>query len=208
MNPSNQKLKIGLFGGSFNPIHEGHVQSAKELLKNLNLNNIIFIPALISPHKLDQEIVSKKHRLKMVELALKEYPYFSTSSFELENEKISFSVNTVKYYRSLYPSAQLYFLLGSDVISSLDKWYKIDEIFNLCQIIIYDRAGYENNQELILYSSFSKKYKQNLMENYIRMSVPKISSTQLRRAIKEKKSVEKFIPKDVYRYIIENLVYT
>ena len=130
-------MKICLFGGSFNPIHKGHIKIAKEAIKQLDLDELIFIPCQKNPFKKDINYASGEDRKKMIELVLEDK--MSISDFEIKRQGISYTIDTVKYFKNKYPNDELYLLIGSDNLLKLSKWKDIDEISNLIQIVVFKR---------------------------------------------------------------------
>ncbi len=149
-------MKICLFGGSFNPIHKGHIKIANEAIKQLNLDKLIFIPCQKNPFKKDVNYISGENRKKMIELVLEDK--MTVSDFEIKRQGISYTIDTVKYFKNKYPNEELYLLIGSDNLSKLSKWKNIDEISNLIQIIIFKREKQINKINI-------KKYNCKLINN-------------------------------------------
>lgn len=101
--------KIGLFGGTFNPLHNGHIELAKNSIVSLNLDAVVFVPNYLSPFKSDQLILDDFHRFKMIELTLKNYINFFVSDFEIKSKNISYTINTIKYFQSTFPKKNLFY---------------------------------------------------------------------------------------------------
>lgn len=202
-----KKIKIGLFGGSFNPIHLGHLEAANIINKKLKLDKLFFIPNFISPHKINNQIASVKDRLEMINLAIKEFNNFKISEYEVNNKNISYSIDTINYYRLLYPTAELYFLTGSDIIRKLESWYKINEIFEKCTFVIFTRPEFESINDLIRVSALRNDHKISLLKNKINLKTNNISSSNVRLNIHNGKNIKKFVPYDVYKYIIDKNMY-
>ena len=202
-----KKIKIGLFGGSFNPIHLGHLEAANIINKKLKLDKLFFIPNFISPHKINNQIASVKDRLEMINLAIKEFNNFKISEYEVNNKNISYSIDTINYYRLLYPTAELYFLTGSDIIRKLESWYKINEIFEKCTFVIFTRPEFESINDLIRVSALRNDHKISLLKNKINLKTNNISSSNVRLNVYNGKNIKKFVPYDVYKYIIDKNMY-
>ena len=202
-----KKIKIGLFGGSFNPIHLGHLEAANIINKKLKIDKLFFIPNFISPHKINNQIASVKDRLEMINLAIKEFNNFKISEYEVNNKNISYSIDTINYYRLLYTTAELYFLTGSDIIRKLESWYKINEIFEKCTFVIFTRPEFESINNLIRVSALRNDHKISLLKNKINLKTNNISSSNVRLNVYEGKNIKKFVPYDVYKYIIDKNMY-
>ena len=182
--------RILIYGGSFDPIHNGHINIAKEIMLALNIDRVIFEPALAPRWKTPN--VEAKHRLEMLKIAISKYPCFEYDLFEFNSHsEENYSIDTIRYFKNKYPNDELYFLIGYDQLDKLDKWYKIDELSKLTRIVAYNRSGYDKNQGNI------EKYHVLLVEG------PQfdVSSTEVR----ELKSID--VDEDVLHYILMNKLY-
>ena len=133
--------KIGLFGGSFNPIHKYHINIAEVALTALDLDQIIFIPTNYSPFKDEKDSLNKEHRCNMLELVMEDYAKFELSKFELMKEGPSYTINTVKYFLSKKVGSELFLIMGEDSFETINKWYSYREILNSTNIIVYPRLN-------------------------------------------------------------------
>ncbi|VEU77862.1 nicotinate-nucleotide adenylyltransferase [Mycoplasmopsis columbinasalis] len=133
-------MKIGLFGGSFNPVHKGHLEIARLASKQLELDQIIFIPAAKNPFKKKQSIADSQDRINMLNLALADEPNFTVSEFETKRGGVSYTFETIRYFRQKFPNDQLFFLMGSDLLPKLNKWEYIEEIAANCQLVAFRRS--------------------------------------------------------------------
>lgn len=149
-------MKIGIFGGSFNPIHKGHIKIAEESIKELNLDKFYFVPAFKSPFKSKEKYVDVSHRINMINLVK---PHKTkVSLFEANRKGTSYTIDTIKYFKNKYPNDELYLIIGSDNVYKLNKWKDIDEISKLTKIIIFKREG--NFSKINI-----KKYNAKLLNN-------------------------------------------
>ncbi len=181
---------IVLFGGSFDPIHNGHLAIAKYSLKCFNADKVIFILAKNPRWKQASDV---KHRYGMLKLALKNEPLFEISDYEIkQNSPVSYSIDTVKYYRNLYKNDNLYFIIGFDQLDQLDEWHDIEKISKLVKIVAFARRGYPKNHEAI------KKFNVKVIETMVRAD---ISSTKIRVL----KSLD--TTREIIDYIIDNDLY-
>ena len=199
--------KIGLFGGSFDPIHLGHLQIARDLNQVLHLDRFIFVPALTAPHKQEGSEVSEYHRYNMVEQAVNEYQIGEVSRLEIERGGISFSIDTVLHYQHTYPHAQIFFFIGSDSLTHFDSWYRVSDLLKVCQVVTFIRPGYGLLKSIIDKMKFTQEQKDQLLEHSVTISEIEISSTQVRDAIRTKKSFNHLVPKCVKNYIVDNSLY-
>lgn len=139
MNPS--PLKIGLYGGTFDPIHNGHLLLARDALERLKLSKIVFIPANLSPHKLRKPPAPADIRCEMIQAAIEGEKYFELDRCEVEREGPSYTVDTARLYREKFPEAQLYYLVGDDNLEELNTWREVDQLKELVQFVVLTRAG-------------------------------------------------------------------
>jgi len=134
-------MKIGLFGGTFNPIHLGHLRSAEEVREAFALDYIYFVPAAQPPHKSGSELAAATHRLKMVELAVADNPCFSASAIELQRPGTSYSVDTIRHFLTVFQPASLLFIIGIDAFRELATWKDYTLIPTLCDLLVTSRPG-------------------------------------------------------------------
>ena len=196
-------MKIGLFGGSFNPIHDGHIHLAKSINDEVRLDKIIFIPSKISPHKSNKEYVSNEHRFNMCKLAIQDIPNFEVSDFELSREGISYSIYTVRYFKEKYPTDELYLLIGSDMLLTFNEWKEYQEIMSKVTLAVISR---ENGD----YDTLLKKSKE--LSKYGKIIIPKVSpievsSTGIRKNIRFNKDYSCNLNEKVVQYIKSNNLY-
>ncbi|WP_277218694.1 nicotinate-nucleotide adenylyltransferase [Peptoniphilus vaginalis] len=196
--------KYGIFGGSFNPIHYGHLMICEYIKDEMGLDKVIFIPTGNPPHK-DLE-VSAKDRYEMVRLAISPNPDFEISDIETTRVKMSYTVDTIRELKKIYREEKLYFLIGLDSIFQLKTWMKIGDLSKEIEFVVALRPGYINKEEInreidFLRENFGTKV------NLINTPLYEISSTDLRDRIREGKSLRYLIPKKVLDYIEESGFY-
>lgn len=212
-------MKTGIIGGTFNPIHNGHLNIADELLINYQLDRIIFIPAALPPHKKDDAILSFAHRLTMVQLATAHYNQFEPSDIEAKRSDKSYSVDTLNVLHQLYPGDQFYFLIGMDSLKSLHTWYKYTHLFDLCHLVVARRPGVKNQtldtvlpvaiREQFCYNSKLKTFCHNSGHQLIFLedTFLDISSTQIRANIADNQAIDSLVPPSVAEYIKTHHLY-
>ncbi|MAS98431.1 MAG: nicotinate (nicotinamide) nucleotide adenylyltransferase [Kiritimatiellaceae bacterium] len=199
--------KIGLFGGSFDPIHLGHLQIAKDLNEVLHLDRFIFVPALTAPHKKEGSKVSEHHRYTMVQQAVNECKFGEVSRVEIERGGLSFSIDTVLHYQHRYPQAQIFFFIGSDSLTHFDSWYRVADLLNACQVVTFVRPGYGLLKSRIDEMKLTREQKDCLFEKRVTISEIAISSTQVRDAIQTGNPFNHLVPACVKNYIVDNSIY-
>jgi len=194
-----KKYSIGIFGGTFNPIHNVHLKMAKRAQKKLGLEKIIFVPSARPPHKKIKGKVSPYQRYQMTCLALKPFPGFFCSSKELKHPGKSYSVETVESFQKRFGrKARFFFIIGSDSLAELFTWKKIDKLLGLCKFVVFRRP------------KFPLKLKNRYLKDRVRViSMPpqEVSSTEIRKRIKEGRSISRLVPRDVARFIQQRKLY-
>lgn len=189
-------MRIGILGGTFNPVHSGHLHMAKVALRKLRLRAVIFVPTFIPPHKRVRANISAEDRVRMLQLALEGNKRFTISLYEIRRKGISYSINTIKYFKKKYGSnAELFFLIGADSLMGLKTWKSIKRLLELAQFVVIPRPGFN-----------AKKAPSNIIE--IRTLGKDISSAAVRKLIKKGRSIKRFVPKKVFRYIKRRGLYT
>ena len=189
-------MKIGILGGTFNPIHLGHIKLAEESVKALNLDKLIFVPAYQPPHKLpDEKIISFNDRYHMIKLAMKGMPLFELSDIEGKRKGTSYSINTIKEFKKIYGSnTDLFFITGSDSLEELEHWKDIDEIKKLCTLVIATRPGYIVPPKVP-------------NATIIKVNTPDISSSTIRSLIKQNLPFNHLISPSTHTHITTNNLY-
>lgn len=202
-------MKIGIMGGTFNPIHLGHLIIAQILSEKNRIDKVLFIPCALPPHKTDKELIDKKHRLAMVELAIKSNPRFEASDIETKKEVKSYSIDTLKELKKIYKDGEFYFFIGEDGLADMHTWKNIKELVTLCQFVIakrfyQPRINYLEAQKKF----FDEKTIANFKENIIETNLIDISSSEIRKKISKNKSIKYLVLEAVEQYIRENKLYT
>ena len=133
--------RIGLFGGSFNPIHSGHINLAVSVMEKLMLDKVIFIPSGLAPHKSSSEYADSADRLEMCRLATEEYESFEVSDYEINKSGKSYSVYTVEHFRKIFPDDELFLMVGSDMLLTFDTWFRYEDILKNAVLAAVSRNG-------------------------------------------------------------------
>lgn len=188
--------KVCIIGGSFNPIHIGHLILANTVLEELNLDEMIFVPCYIQPLKGDKDFASSTHRLEMVKLAIQSNPEFTLSDIEINRKGKSYTVDTLKFFKKKYEN--LYFVIGADNIKDFHKWKEPDTILKIANLIVTNRGG--------INIQIPEKIRG---KKIISCTIPQIeiSSTMIREKIRNGQSIKYLVPEAVENYIIQNNLY-
>lgn len=185
-------MKIGLFFGSFNPIHVGHMVIANHMLAHSDLDRIWFVVSPHNPLKEKNSLLHERQRLQMVTMAIGDNNKMKASNIEFELPQPSYTINTLAYLKEKHPNNDFALIMGSDNLEGFHKWKNYEEILKNYELYVYPRPNSKTNELL--------KHKNVKMINAPLME---ISSTAIRNAVKEKKDVRYFVPADVWEYIRE-----
>ncbi len=194
--------KIGIMGGTFNPIHNAHIELAYTALLQFKLDKVLFITNGNPPHKKKFSVLDCHIRHKMVKLAISEYPKFEAYDYEIKKNSLSYSYETLQHLKKLDKSNDLYFIIGADSLNGIKTWKKPRLIMELCTFLIYNRKGYDARADL---EELKKEY--YLKAEFIRAPEVDISSSEIREKIIKGEDVSKYLPEDVNAFIKRNGLY-
>jgi len=200
-------MKIGLFGGTFDPIHVGHLISAENVREIYGLDKIIFIPSAQPPHKRLSAVTPAKWRLKMVQLAIQHNPFFKYSSIEIDKPGVSYTIETIQEFRKQYSKKELFFIVGSDSLFEMHAWYRIEDLVRLCEFIFVHRPGYALWEDQLKRLKLPSKVLKVLMKHPVQMDPIGVSSSEIRKRIAEGRSIRYLLPEKVQKLIFEKKIY-
>lgn len=213
-------MRLGIFGGTFNPVHLGHLRAAEEIRERFDLQRIIFITAAMPPHKKVEGEVAGEHRMEMVRLAIARNPHFSLSDIELKTPGKSYSIGTIQHFRRKYGTeSQIFFILGMDAFLEIRTWKSFQELFSLCHFIVMTRPGFEKPSSVpVLPPKIGGAFIYDEGENrfvhrdgycvYLQeITLLDISSTKIREEVKKGRSIRYLLPREVERYIERHRFY-
>ena len=206
MSGSGSAVKIGVLGGTFDPIHKGHLAIAEAAMKRLGLAEVYFVPAARTPLKESGAILAAEHRVQMVRLAIADYPYFKLSTIEIDRPGPSYTVDTIAEMRKkLDAENELYFIIGQDSLAQLPRWKEISRIIQMCRLVAVPRPGYSLPDKNSLEAAIP-----GISERLIILDEPKIniSATEIRQLAKWGKSISHLVPGAVAGYIKKQKLYT
>ena len=204
MCPKNCK-RIGILGGTFNPVHVGHLFLAEYAREQMKLDMILFIPTGVPYMKNNKEILPSHIRMEMLEMSISSNPYFSTSDIEIKREGNTYTFETLEELHKLYPNAELYFIVGADCLFTIERWYQPQCIFDNCILLAANRNDVPQKE-----LADKKQFLENTFQaKVVLLDVPQmdISSTNVRKNMKAGKSIRYMVNDNVYDYIIENNLY-
>ncbi len=197
--------KIGILGGTFDPIHNGHLYMAEQAYKQLGLDEVIFIPTGKVPHKDNEFISDSRHRYNMVCLATNNFENYSVSDMEITRDRTCYTYETVKELAEKYKDSKIYFIIGADSAYDLNKWKKPYEILKYCSLAVVNRVTDKHKDLLDYCKQKEEEFKGEIV--VLDGFGPEISSTEIRTNIKTKRGADNMLPREVLKYIIENKLY-
>lgn len=201
-----EKIRLlGIFGGTFDPIHYGHLIAAEYARSAFSLDKVLIIPSKCPPHKNAQNITAEKDRYEMAKIAISDNPFFEISPVEMERPGYSYTIDTVEYCLNIYPGANIYVIIGADCLCYLNSWKAIERLMTMARFITVTRPGYSINRNDETLADLPP----SLWENILQLQVPglDISSSEIRERVAKNRSIRYFLPPDVESYIMKNGLY-
>ena len=214
-------MRIGLFGGTFNPIHFGHLRVAVEVKEGFELNELFLIPAALPPHKMPGEVVDAADRLKMLKRAIEDTPGLKLSDVELKRSGPSYTIDTINFFKDgLSEDSQIYLIMGMDAFLEIDTWKAYDELLTQISFIVINRPNVSSDQSVYGWEIMEDYLKSKISSEYIfsnsqscymrpekqpiyvcEVTILDISSTKIRELIKRGRSIEYLVPQKVADFI-------
>ena len=196
---SSAAMRLGIMGGTFDPVHYGHLVAAEGARHHFCLDRVIFVPAARPPHKGHSFVSPPEHRLAMTNLAVASNPFFQVSDMEVLRSGPSYTIDTVREIRTIFPYAQIYFITGADAVLEILTWRRVEDLLDMCLFIAATRPGYR------LESIFKRLegLTPSQLAKIVTMEVPAlaISSTDIRRRVREGRPIKYLLPEEVENYI-------
>jgi len=201
--------RYGIIGGTFDPIHNAHLYIAYEAKEQLNLDGVIFMPAGKQPFKAKNIVTDSKLRYEMVKSAIEPFDEFSVSSYEIEKGGLSFTYETLQYFKSeniaQNQEKELFFITGADCLISIEKWKDVQKIFSLATLVVFARGGISKKQMVEKKQIIEEKYNGKII--ILDLKELEISSTDIRERVNQNKKIDFFVPSKVVDIIYENGLY-
>ena len=200
-------MKIGILGGTFNPVHVGHLVLAQDALEDYELDKILFVPCATPAHKEESSLAPTRHRVAMLELALEHDPRFEVSMVELERGGVSYTIDTVEALAVAHPKAELFFIIGGDTLFEIHSWRQVDRLLSLCEFIVMARPGFEDRDLTAQTLRLDDPWAERLAGRVTAMHLVDVSSSDIRMRVAEGLSIRYLVPPEVAMYISEHNLY-
>ena len=199
-------MKIGILGGTFDPIHNGHLALGRYAKKRFNLDEIWMMPNGNPPHKEKDSIETRtKHRVAMVQRAIANEHNFKLQLYEVERKEVNYSYLTMEHFCEIYPEHEFYFIIGADSLFDLEKWKCPERLVKCCVLLAAFRDGIKQDEMEHQIAYLNKKYDADI--RLLNMPDIDISSTEIRADLKNHTSIKQLVPESVYEYILENQLF-
>ena len=200
-------MRLGIFGGSFDPIHYGHLVLAERCREQANLDQVWFVPSAMAPHKENGPALTDRQRVELIELALAGHDAFICSDIELKRGGISYTVDTLSEIRNAHPDDELFFMMGADSLHQFDRWREPEKICQLAIPLVVNRPG-SDDVELDIFAKYVEPDRLRLIkEHLITSPMINISSSEIRRRVAAKQTIRYLLPRAVEKYIESQKLY-
>ncbi len=199
MGMNKKRKRVGIMGGTFSPIHMGHLLLAEQSYRQYELDYVLFMPAGKPPHKQDHEILSNNYRWDMLKLAIDNVPYFKMSDYEFKKNGLSYTWETLNDLRNLYPDTDYYFIMGADSVVNIETWKHPERVLTLCHVL----AAVRDDTDMDALIKRAKYLEERYGAHISMLNVPgiDISSSVLRNRIHRGESIRFMVPESVRHYI-------
>ncbi len=200
--------RLGILGGTFNPIHIGHLIVAEFVRERYGLGKVLFIPSAHPPHKVDEEVIEVAHRYEFVRLSIADNPFFEVSDIELRRKGRSYTVETLKALREAESEpTDYFFIIGGDSVPELKTWKNIEELAGLCTLVVVPRPGWDIERIAAEDLGLPGWIRDGLLRNAVSAPLIGISSTEVRDRIRRAESIRYLVPRPVEDYIMAHGLY-
>jgi len=201
-------MKLILFGGTFDPVHLGHIQVAQYSFQKIGADKLIFVPAKRSPHKGNFPIASGHHRLSMLSIAAESIDNFVVSALELERSDPSYTIDTVTAFKEEYgKETQIFWLIGADTVKDLPKWHRVEELIDACNLSVMHRAGFKKPDFTVFREHLGQNRIDKLDKHVISTPLVDISSTKIREKLSSGVDLSGLLESEVISYIRQHNLY-
>ena len=199
--------KIGIFGGSFNPIHLAHLRMARQVIERFDLGRMMLLPANIPPHKTPDDLASSEDRLAMCRLAIEDQTRMEISDLEIRRQGPSYTIDTLRQLRGDCPHAELLMVIGADMLSIFHKWVDFVQINGLVRLVTFPRPGVEIGKLPELREALGVAAVERILGDVLKVEPMDVSSTDIRHRVRAGRPIDHLVPEAVAQYIKERRLY-
>lgn len=200
-----QESRIAVMGGTFDPIHYGHLVTAEAAMQEYAIDRVLFIPSGRPPHKTDKQISSTEDRYLMTELATETNPRFFCSRIEIDRTGYTYTIDTIHELQNLYPETDIYFITGADAFSEIVTWKNAEELLQSCHFVAATRPGYSRKEATVQIEALLNRHTERL--HYLEVPALSISSSDIRERVRQGRSIKYLLPEAVETYILKHELY-
>ncbi len=205
MNDCLKPKKIAIMGGTFDPIHYGHLVTAEAVMHEYQIDRVLFIPSGQPPHKTDSQVTSAEHRYLMTLLATETNPSFFSSRIEIDREGYTYTIDTIHELQKMYPETELYFITGADAFSNILTWKNPEVLLSSCHFVAATRPGYSRKKAAPQIEAVMERHADTL--HYLEVPALSISSSEIRERVKDGRPIKYLLPETVENYIYKHGLY-
>lgn len=199
-------MRIGILGGTFDPVHNAHLYIGYEAKIQLTLDKVIFVPAGIQPFKQDKKITEGALRYEMIKEAVQSYEGLEVSDYEINKNDVSYTYKTLQHFKENNDeNAEIFFITGADCLMTIETWMESEKIFSLCNLVVFMRGGSDKDKLLEKKKYLEGKYKIKII--FLDLNSLEISASDIRKRVKQNKKIDFFVPQCVKKIINENNLY-
>ena len=197
--------RVGIMGGTFNPIHIGHLLIAENAYEEYQLDEVLFLPSKNPPHKEGYDVAKEEERKKMISLAVEGNGHFSFSELEFERDGKTYSVDTMEILKKRYPENEYFYLIGADSLYNLESWHRAEDLMRMTRFLVATRDHHSYNEMNVFAECLRGAYGADIA--FLNTPTIEISSSELREKVRLNKSIMYFVPDKVREYIIAHRLY-
>lgn len=197
--------KLAVIGGTFDPVHYGHLIAAEHARVELGIDKVVFIPSARPPHKANEMVTDWEHRYRMLQLAIVDNPAFEISSLEGPQRGISYTIDTIRSLQSVNSDRKIHFVMGTDALLTIDTWKDYRQLIDLCCFVVVTRPNYTIERSHPVLAALPEHWWQQMKQ--VEIPLIDISSTDIRRRVARGKTIKYLVPDSVQEYIVQNNLY-
>lgn len=204
---TGQVKKLAIMGGTFDPIHIGHLMTAEEVRNEFGIDEVVFIPTGHPPHKESKRVTHSEHRYLMTVLSTVENPHFNVSRIEIDRPGLTYTVDTIEKIKESYPEdIRIYFITGADAVHEILTWERVEDLMKICEFVAVTRPGYKRRQLKEKVEELKESFECKV--HYLEVPALAISSSDIRKRVEENRPIQYLVTQPVEKYIQKFKLYS